>query len=406
MSDKELDALFKKAADNLEVPYNSKGWKGMQARLNRAGGGYWGGLRKGLIGLTVLLLVLGTAWWLNESRNTEAQLEEKIELSQARQAYSAEKFPIVPPPPILAEDKTEGQESVDTEGQALKEGAKMEENQSAFEQNTEMTQADEGTTNANAGFTGIILNEIDKSETVRLLNANGIAQDKWKMPKQTLHLLGVTETAPAQEDVVVNRRQLVNRWGISFALSPDLSSVGFQDIHNVSTKAAIQLEFFVLPNLSVSSGAVFTKKVYSASPDDYQQKYQYKNIPVGINGQCQVLDIPLNLRWYALSGAKSRFFISGGLSSYMMLTEDYEYVYKESGKYGKYYSRDYGYKHENNHLFKVANISLGYERALGNHWAMQVEPFVKLPLAGVGEGSLKLSTLGTFLSVHYRWGKR
>jgi hypothetical protein len=179
--------------------------------------------------------------------------------------------------------------------------------------------------------------------------------------------------------------------------------VGFKDIHNVSTKAAIQLEFFVLPNLSVSSGAIFANKVYSASPDDYQQKYQYKNPLVGVNGQCKVLDIPLNLKWYALSGAKSRFFISGGLSSYMMLTEDYEYVYKESGKY---YSRNYGYKHENNHLFKVANFSLGYERALGKQWAMQVEPFVKLPLAGVGEGSLKLSTLGTFLSVHYRWGTR
>ncbi|MEK6478401.1 hypothetical protein WJR50_12735 [Catalinimonas sp. 4WD22] len=399
MSDNEFDALFKKAADNLEVPYNPMGWKGMQARLNKAGGGYWKTFRKGLSGLAILFMLLGTAWWISEGKNAEAELTRKIELSAAHQVVSAKELRIVPPAPVPAEGKAEMQERVNHEGRAVIESSETGGEQSTFEPNTSTTSSKE--TKAKADFTGLTLEDFDKSEAIHLLNANGLAQDKWEMPKQTMSLIEVPQAELEKEDVI--KQKLANRWGISFAVSPDLSGVGFQDIHNVSTKAAIQLEFFVLPNLSVSSGAIFANKVYSASPDDYQLKYQYKNPLVGINGQCKVLDILLNLKWYALSGAKSRFFFSGGLSSYMMLTEDYEYVYKESGKY---YSRNYGYQHENNHLFKVANFSLGYERALGKQWAMQVEPFVKLPLAGVGEGSLKLSTLGTFLSVHYRWGTR
>jgi hypothetical protein len=87
-----------------------------------------------------------------------------------------------------------------------------------------------------------------------------------------------------------------------------------------------------------------------------------------------------------------------------MLTEDYEYVYKSTEK--GTYTRNWGVKNENNHLFKVASLSVGYERSLGKKWALQAEPFVRLPLAGVGAGQVRLSTLGMFMSVHYRWGRR
>ena len=53
------------------------------------------------------------------------------------------------------------------------------------------------------------------------------------------------------------------------------------------------------------------------------------------------------------------------------------------------------------HLLKVLNLSVGYERLLGPRWSVQAEPFVKLPLAGVGYGAVRLRSAGVFFSLRY-----
>jgi hypothetical protein len=53
------------------------------------------------------------------------------------------------------------------------------------------------------------------------------------------------------------------------------------------------------------------------------------------------------------------------------------------------------------HLLKVLNLSVGYERLLGQRWSVQAEPFVKLPLAGVGYGAVRLRSAGVFFSLRY-----
>ena len=84
-----------------------------------------------------------------------------------------------------------------------------------------------------------------------------------------------------------------------------------------------------------------------------------------------------------------------------MLTEDYVYQYKGHG-YQKPYSYEHFERNKNRHYFKVANLSLGYERALSKRWALQVEPFVKVPVAGVGFGKIKLASTGMFMTLNYR----
>jgi hypothetical protein len=56
---------------------------------------------------------------------------------------------------------------------------------------------------------------------------------------------------------------------------------------------------------------------------------------------------------------------------------------------------------ENNELFSVINLSAGVQKQLTDRWAIQLEPFVKQSIKGIGEGDLSLSSLGAFLNLRY-----
>jgi hypothetical protein len=53
----------------------------------------------------------------------------------------------------------------------------------------------------------------------------------------------------------------------------------------------------------------------------------------------------------------------------------------------------------------VVNLSVGYERNLGRRFSWQAEPFLKLPLGGVGFGKVRLGSGGVFVSLKYKMGK-
>jgi hypothetical protein len=83
-----------------------------------------------------------------------------------------------------------------------------------------------------------------------------------------------------------------------------------------------------------------------------------------------------------------------------MLSEKYNYSYDS---YAPYLKPSWSGRSTGEHYFSVANLSAGYERNMGRSLSLQVEPFLKLPLGGVGFGKVKLISSGVFLSVKYRF---
>jgi hypothetical protein len=49
----------------------------------------------------------------------------------------------------------------------------------------------------------------------------------------------------------------------------------------------------------------------------------------------------------------------------------------------------------------VLNLAAGYERDLSAHWSVLAEPYVKLPMGGVGAGKVRLASGGVFLGIKY-----
>ncbi|KAA5546522.1 hypothetical protein [Adhaeribacter rhizoryzae] len=232
--------------------------------------------------------------------------------------------------------------------------------------------------------------------------------DKLVKPDSSLTATNPTNLTQNQSDSTkankTRKLLALNRFSISVLAAPDLSTVGFANPGGISTNAGILLGYSLNSRWSLATGIVRARKIYDAKPDDYGNKgYWYnKHQPDDISAVCYVLDIPVNIGYNIWQGNIAVVAVNTGLSSYIMKDEEYTYKYLPYGG-GNGYNSYYEVKNKNRHLFSIYNLSGYYGRRLAPGITAGVEPFVKVPLAGVGAGKIKLTSAGIFFSLSYRY---
>lgn len=189
--------------------------------------------------------------------------------------------------------------------------------------------------------------------------------------------------------------------------APDLSTMGLKNFSRPGTTVGLLLEYRLSARWSIQAGVMQSTKLYRALPDEYsapEGAWGGPVKPLNIDGRCNLLDIPLNLRYdfrirpQRNEQLESRWFVSGGVTSYIMERENYVYNYP-AHTYRQITDSSvntgtYGLSH--------INLSVGYERALSRRLSWQVEPFIKMPLRRVGYFSTDLFSTGVFLSIRYK----
>jgi hypothetical protein len=76
--------------------------------------------------------------------------------------------------------------------------------------------------------------------------------------------------------------------------------------------------------------------------------------------------------------------------------EYYDYSYYWSGNYR---TKSYLNNKTTSYWFSIVNIGAGFEHSLGAKTNFRIEPYMKLPLAGVGTGNISISSTGLYLSL-------
>lgn len=193
-------------------------------------------------------------------------------------------------------------------------------------------------------------------------------------------------------------------WVIGFSYAPDLSMVSSSGVSKPGTNLFLSLEYKLNSRWSLQSGVGYSRKVYQAAGEDYNPPegfWHYGMVPDVTDATCDIIDIPINLRFYINPSKRNRFFASTGISSYLMLTEEYYYHYEDD--YGPNLVEEWNVNNENQHFFSIYNLSIGYQRSVGDGWSLEVEPFVKVPLAGVGFAEVDLWSTGAWFSVKYNF---
>ncbi|WP_057936025.1 hypothetical protein [Algoriphagus resistens] len=401
-SDKELDDILREISDSAEIPFSEEDWGDMKARLDKTSApspGWWGKRNLGWSGAVLLILLISIVFW--------NPLQEKKDLNQNTTAYETQNNI-----PESNEGRSKSTEITHSEATLTQDEAKPVQSSTAKASGLgkpgvsepKIQVIENGKVDKTASEA--ILSEIPEfkklENTTFLWQTNQIPAMDYEdfRPEDGLIL---AKTA-ADGGLVKKERKphrFAGRFNISVQAAPDLSGIKLNQVGKAGQAVGIGAEYFLRPRISVSSGVFYSFKPYSTE-GGYQSGYGDQ--PDRVIGECDILDIPLNLRFYPLEGKLQRVFASVGLSSYLMLKEHYELEYKDTGT-GYPYTHEIDVKGANNHFFGVANFSIGYERKLAKQLSIQVEPYFKVPLNGVGEGDISLKSTGLFVGLKFYPGR-
>jgi hypothetical protein len=180
-------------------------------------------------------------------------------------------------------------------------------------------------------------------------------------------------------------------------ISPDISTVKFQSVKNVGVTFGLVIGYQLNKKISVESGVAWDKKFYYSEGKYFSTKRVYTNAQIkNVDGLCEMIEIPFLLKYNFKSLGKTNFSASAGWSSYFMKNEKYDFTIDNNGQQ---YQNSSTYKNSSTNLLAVANFSVGYNRALRQNITLRIEPYIKIPLKGVGIGSLPIMSTGLNIGI-------
>ena len=256
----------------------------------------------------------------------------------------------------------------------------------------------------------ISANNIDQSQPngpikETSVNPNSIEEKKDENLKQDVTKNVETKGATSQSTQTQTGKPPIHKeksnWlsGFAFLLSagPDVSKAGGSNPGKVTLAYGAGISY-TKNRFTLRTGVYAARKIYSAGPNDYKLSWQPSNIKFkGADADCYVVEIPVGLYYNFAERNKSNWFAGASLSSYLMKRETYNYQFETSTGNPYYYK--YSVKNENKHYFSVLDLSAGYSLHLSKTVSLSAEPYVKIPLSGIGVGKVQLNSTGVLFTL-------
>lgn len=196
------------------------------------------------------------------------------------------------------------------------------------------------------------------------------------------------------------RHQFINSFALSLSAGPDVSGVSINNAGTIKPAYGAGISYQLSRRLTVRTGFYVAGKVYDANAPDYHPPARFWNYYPYlkyIDADCKIYEVPLIVNYNFSQTSKYHWFGSAGVSSYFMKKEDYDFVSKNPSGQTSYNS--YTVRNKNQHYLSSVRLSAGYERKLKNNLSIIAEPYLSLPLTGVGYGKVKLYSTGVLLTV-------
>jgi hypothetical protein len=225
-------------------------------------------------------------------------------------------------------------------------------------------------------------------------------------PEKQIDVLETQEEAEVEEK---KNERLSSRWRVVLSLAPDFSSTGFENMSAPGGALGVQIGYRILPRINIHTGLISSSKKYESAGRYYQPPpgyWEYRTngrVPDQVRGRCDILEIPLWIQYDVSDRDRSRFYVSGGVSSYLMTSESYDYTF-ETANPGA--AEGWSSSESSSYLFAIGHLSAGYERNITPALGLGIEPFVKIPFKGIGWSNVDLFTTGFYVNVRYRFFRK
>ncbi len=442
-SDQELDDLFKRAAEQSEGDSAMPDWTDMNNRLNQAtrAGFFWQNktvITGSILGLAVVVLVwwgLGTRFEGDEVQASAEQvhdskdighkdIEDDASLQSVESSASADNASVTPSR-ISREDSNQlinDKNEVVSKSNSFSKPEKIavlsdnykevEETQISRERKEERNDDTKISLDEQKNLSVVGISEerreniieeqqfIEKPSTVAissnqtvLVSTDSIAVEEEPVSKPEAHIAEDEKEGADKND---ESAKVYRGFAVKLAISPDYSTVKSVQPDKLGVNYGLLVEYNLTKNISVATGLIRANKFYSARDIEY-----YGQASDRVDGDCRMWDVPVMLYYNFSPGQTWSLYAGLGASSYLMSRENY--VYYVEGGYGNVYTYEQTIRGKNNEWFSMLNLSVGLNKQLNTRWAIQLEPFYKAPLAGVGEGDVSLASFGAFFNLKYNF---
>ncbi|MBN9384531.1 MAG: PorT family protein [Chitinophagaceae bacterium] len=185
--------------------------------------------------------------------------------------------------------------------------------------------------------------------------------------------------------------------------SPDLSTIKMQSVKSVGYNFGLLLGYSFNSRWSIETGLYYDRKKYYTDGEYFSKEKvpQLNNYNIKTaDGFCNMWEIPLNVRYNFSRGDKIKWFATVGFSNYLMTGETYTFT--GSTAWDPNWKKTWSYTTPYKYWFSILDFSVGFEQRLGKIGNLRLEPFVRVPLTGVGTGSLSIMSAGLNIGITRR----
>jgi hypothetical protein len=409
--DKGLDDLFKKKLEDPvdEAGYMEGDWDSLERMLDkdkkRKGIIYWLPVLSSVA--AILLLVLG--WWALRPTVTHHHTKSNLQAANHRQANTnANTGTNVGPKrqPIASDNqKTSPASSLADNSNSKKSSIKP-----LF-----ASPAADAIHTAGARHTAssdqAVIKDIINNRTDEALMAENIMPTfiTNALDAQSINITDVQQpviantglSAPKAEKIKVRARQPFHpQYALSVLAAPDINGVGSFQQSKLGTNEGLLFSAGMFKKLTISTGVIYSDKPYITGFENYHTDYQFKVDPANVAADCRMLDIPINIGYQVYNKHQNKISIGTGLSSYIMLREDYTFNYANPATAPGYYD----VPNSGKYFFSILNLNATYEHRLNSKVGISFQPYLKLPLTNVGYSQVRLQTTGVAVGLTWNLG--
>lgn len=222
-------------------------------------------------------------------------------------------------------------------------------------------------------------------------------------PEKSLHKENDSEKLESNDE------KPSGRLALSMAFTTDLNSVSSFGNSKAGLSGGFGISYRIFKGVSAGTGIYYSQKKYTSDRNSYYTTEKpfasWASYSRRIDADCRVIDIPLNMSVLLSKTRKTGITASAGLSSYIMLSEKYNFIYTPTLLYPST-GREYTIKNANEHILSIVNLSVGVEKPLGKQSSIVIQPYAKLPLSGIGQGETELKSFGVGFQLNYSMKKK
>ena len=153
--------------------------------------------------------------------------------------------------------------------------------------------------------------------------------------------------------------------------------------------------------MSVEGGLIYSKKKYYSDGKYFDPAKTGTAMPAGmkvvsLEGESSVVEIPVKIKYDFFKNKQSGWFVTGGFSSTVLLNENNEYA---ALVFGTPRNMNVTYQQNRSYFISAVNFSIGHEFKAFKKSNFRIEPYIQIPVKGIGVGSMPVFTTGVHVGI-------